>query len=301
MLTRHLIGVDNLLWGNDYPHHDAIWPHSMENARQDLRRRPRRRARADVLPQHRRALRHRHLGAPRLTDPRRRGGSGARRDRRRRCRWRSTERGGREPLPAGPRGASAPTMIGCTSRLSSSTSPSSSSAPRSTPPLSTRTVRAPLRASSSSAARDRPGPRRIPVRGATLRPGPASSDRQCDHVGPVAGVAEVGRLADPVGAVDDRSSGPSGAGPGPRAVASVGSWARIGVGSHQRDVLGPRGGELVVPTNARFEPGGRTVEGGGGVGDDRGTPWHPTTLAGISRVRSDSTRGRILTPGYEVF
>ena len=30
ILTRHLIGVDNLLWGNDYPHHDAIWPHSME-------------------------------------------------------------------------------------------------------------------------------------------------------------------------------------------------------------------------------------------------------------------------------
>jgi predicted TIM-barrel fold metal-dependent hydrolase len=29
ILTRHLIGVDNLLWGNDYPHHDAIWPNSM--------------------------------------------------------------------------------------------------------------------------------------------------------------------------------------------------------------------------------------------------------------------------------
>ena len=29
VLTRHLIGVENLLWGNDYPHHDAIWPHSM--------------------------------------------------------------------------------------------------------------------------------------------------------------------------------------------------------------------------------------------------------------------------------
>ena len=27
--TRDLIGVDSLLWGNDYPHHDAIWPHSM--------------------------------------------------------------------------------------------------------------------------------------------------------------------------------------------------------------------------------------------------------------------------------
>ncbi len=28
--TRHDIGIDNLLWGNDYPHHDSIWPHSMK-------------------------------------------------------------------------------------------------------------------------------------------------------------------------------------------------------------------------------------------------------------------------------
>ncbi len=27
--TRHEIGVDRLLWGNDYPHHDSIWPNSM--------------------------------------------------------------------------------------------------------------------------------------------------------------------------------------------------------------------------------------------------------------------------------
>lgn len=26
--TRHGIGVDNLMWGNDYPHHDSIWPKS---------------------------------------------------------------------------------------------------------------------------------------------------------------------------------------------------------------------------------------------------------------------------------
>ena len=26
--TRGSIGVDNMLWGNDYPHHDSIWPHS---------------------------------------------------------------------------------------------------------------------------------------------------------------------------------------------------------------------------------------------------------------------------------
>ena len=27
--TRHDIGIDNLVWGNDYPHHDSIWPNSM--------------------------------------------------------------------------------------------------------------------------------------------------------------------------------------------------------------------------------------------------------------------------------
>jgi predicted TIM-barrel fold metal-dependent hydrolase len=30
ILTRELIGVDCMLWGNDYPHHDSIWPHSIE-------------------------------------------------------------------------------------------------------------------------------------------------------------------------------------------------------------------------------------------------------------------------------
>jgi len=28
--TRHDIGVDRLVWGNDYPHHDSIWPNSMQ-------------------------------------------------------------------------------------------------------------------------------------------------------------------------------------------------------------------------------------------------------------------------------
>jgi len=27
--TRHEIGLKNLAWGNDYPHHDSIWPRSM--------------------------------------------------------------------------------------------------------------------------------------------------------------------------------------------------------------------------------------------------------------------------------
>jgi len=28
--TRHDIGISNLVWGNDYPHHDSIWPNSMK-------------------------------------------------------------------------------------------------------------------------------------------------------------------------------------------------------------------------------------------------------------------------------
>ena len=30
VITRDHIGVERMLWGNDYPHHDAIWPKSME-------------------------------------------------------------------------------------------------------------------------------------------------------------------------------------------------------------------------------------------------------------------------------
>ena len=30
LLTTDYIGVDNLMWGSDYPHHDSIWPHSQE-------------------------------------------------------------------------------------------------------------------------------------------------------------------------------------------------------------------------------------------------------------------------------
>ena len=28
VLTRETIGTGTLLWGNDYPHHDAVWPNS---------------------------------------------------------------------------------------------------------------------------------------------------------------------------------------------------------------------------------------------------------------------------------
>ncbi len=30
VLTRHLIGVDRLMWGSDYPHFDSTFPHSRE-------------------------------------------------------------------------------------------------------------------------------------------------------------------------------------------------------------------------------------------------------------------------------
>jgi predicted TIM-barrel fold metal-dependent hydrolase len=30
VMTRAGIGIENLMWANDYPHHDSIWPHSQE-------------------------------------------------------------------------------------------------------------------------------------------------------------------------------------------------------------------------------------------------------------------------------
>jgi predicted TIM-barrel fold metal-dependent hydrolase len=30
MLTRDAIGVETMMWGNDFPHHDSVWPHSQE-------------------------------------------------------------------------------------------------------------------------------------------------------------------------------------------------------------------------------------------------------------------------------
>ena len=30
MLTRDAIGVETLMWGSDFPHHDSVWPHSQE-------------------------------------------------------------------------------------------------------------------------------------------------------------------------------------------------------------------------------------------------------------------------------
>ncbi|MEK7217267.1 MAG: amidohydrolase, partial [Chloroflexota bacterium] len=28
VISRDMIGVNTLMWGNDYPHHDSIWPNS---------------------------------------------------------------------------------------------------------------------------------------------------------------------------------------------------------------------------------------------------------------------------------
>ena len=30
LATRHLIGIDNLMWGSDYPHTDSTWPCSVD-------------------------------------------------------------------------------------------------------------------------------------------------------------------------------------------------------------------------------------------------------------------------------
>ena len=30
MLTREAIGVETLMWGCDFPHHDSVWPNSQE-------------------------------------------------------------------------------------------------------------------------------------------------------------------------------------------------------------------------------------------------------------------------------
>ena len=30
ILTRELIGIDNLMWGSDYPHVDSTWPCSLD-------------------------------------------------------------------------------------------------------------------------------------------------------------------------------------------------------------------------------------------------------------------------------
>jgi predicted TIM-barrel fold metal-dependent hydrolase len=44
--TRDGIGVDRMLWGNDYPHHDSIWPNSRQTLERIMRDVPEREAKA---------------------------------------------------------------------------------------------------------------------------------------------------------------------------------------------------------------------------------------------------------------
>ena len=30
LATRHMVGVENLMWGSDYPHTDSTWPCSID-------------------------------------------------------------------------------------------------------------------------------------------------------------------------------------------------------------------------------------------------------------------------------
>jgi predicted TIM-barrel fold metal-dependent hydrolase len=37
VLTRHAIGIDNLMWASDYPHSDSTWPNSRETVAREFR------------------------------------------------------------------------------------------------------------------------------------------------------------------------------------------------------------------------------------------------------------------------
>ena len=39
---RYAIGTDTVMWGNDYPHPEGTWPHTVAKLRRDVPRRPRR-------------------------------------------------------------------------------------------------------------------------------------------------------------------------------------------------------------------------------------------------------------------
>ena len=59
--TRNEIGIENLVWGNDYPHHDAIWPNSRRILERDHGGRARGRPGSHGLGQRPKALQHRPL------------------------------------------------------------------------------------------------------------------------------------------------------------------------------------------------------------------------------------------------
>jgi hypothetical protein len=33
---RHEIGIDKIMWGSDYPHHEGVWPHTSEHLRRSF-------------------------------------------------------------------------------------------------------------------------------------------------------------------------------------------------------------------------------------------------------------------------
>ena len=57
---RYEIGIDNMLWGTDFPHPEGTWPNTQRLAEEDLLRHPDRRDPAHARPRRRRDLRLRH-------------------------------------------------------------------------------------------------------------------------------------------------------------------------------------------------------------------------------------------------
>ena len=54
--NRHVLGVDNLMWSTDYPHHGCDWPETRRVGRRDVPRRAGRRAPPDVRAERGEAL-----------------------------------------------------------------------------------------------------------------------------------------------------------------------------------------------------------------------------------------------------
>ena len=60
---RYEIGVDNIMWGNDFPHPEGTWPYTREFLKNRFWDVPARRDREDARPQPRRLLRLRRRTA----------------------------------------------------------------------------------------------------------------------------------------------------------------------------------------------------------------------------------------------
>ena len=57
---RYAIGTDTVMWGNDYPHPEGTWPHTVAKLARDVPRRPRRGLGADARGHGRARVRIRH-------------------------------------------------------------------------------------------------------------------------------------------------------------------------------------------------------------------------------------------------